>query len=238
MALIDIADHYGVPIIEDDPYGDLRFEGEPLPPLVVLDGEKINGRATNPYDHHSFNQGNVIYLSTFSKTLAPGLRLGWMVAPVDVIKKCVMAKQGMDLHTSTLIQMIAYEVARDGFLNQHVGKIRQVYRQRRDLMIAAMEAHFPTGVRWTRPEGGLFLLATLPEGVDAGAILPLAVENQVAFVPGAPFHPDGSGKNSFRLNFSNATEAEIEEGIARLGQVLQQVMAPLADSAPAQAVMG
>jgi 2-aminoadipate transaminase len=228
LALVDIADKYGVPIIEDDPYGELRFEGEHLPPLVVLDADKLNGRQ---YSHHDepqgYFKGNVIYLSTFSKTLAPGLRLGWIVAPKSVIQHCVMAKQGMDLHTSTFIQMMAYEVAKDGFLAQHVRKIRDVYRERRDVMLAAMSLHFPPGVRWTTPQGGLFLWVTMPEGLDSTAVLEDAVAHKVAFVPGATFYPNGGGHESFRLNFSNANPAQIEEGIARLGQVLQKAIDPI-----------
>lgn len=219
--LVSLADEFGIPIVEDDPYGELRFEGEHLSPLIVLDAENLmrtkgNGR--------SLTEGNVIYLSTFSKTLAPGLRLGWIVAPADVIRHCVTAKQGMDLHTSTFVQMVAYEVAKDGFLKAHVRQIRQVYRQRRDVMLAAMEAYFPAEVRWTRPAGGLFLWVTLPEQMDAEQLLKTAVQHKVAFVPGGCFYPDGSGKNSFRLNFSNAQPAEIETGIQRLGDVLDQAL--------------
>ncbi|GJM40910.1 MAG: aminotransferase [Ardenticatenaceae bacterium] len=225
LALIDIADRYGVPIIEDDPYGELRFEGEHIPPLVVLDSDKLNGRQYTKQDEpHSYFKGNVIYMSTFSKTLAPGLRLGWIVAPKSVIQQCVMTKQGMDLHTSSFVQMVAYEVAKDGFLTEHVRKIRDVYQERRDIMLAAMGEHFPTGVNWTHPKGGLFLWVTMPEALDSTAVLETAIENKVAFVPGATFYPDGGGKNSFRLNFSNAAPDEIREGIARLGQVLKKVL--------------
>ncbi|KAA3658762.1 MAG: PLP-dependent aminotransferase family protein [Chloroflexi bacterium] len=217
LALIDIADRFGIPIIEDDPYGELRFEGEHLPPLVVLDAERLNGR-----NHQSYLQGNVIYLSTFSKTLAPGLRLGWMVAPTDVIQHCVTAKQGMDLHTSTFNQMVAYEVARDGFVQEHVRTIREVYHERRDVMLAAMEKNFPNGVSWTSPQGGLFLWVTLPEEIDSTPLLQKAVKNNVAFVPGGTFHPDGTGHNTMRLNFSNAQPEQIEAGIKRLGEVLTE----------------
>jgi 2-aminoadipate transaminase len=219
-ALISTADHYGIPIIEDDPYGELRYEGEHLPPLVVLDADRLNGRG----DGHGngYFRGNVIYMSTFSKTLAPGLRLGWIVAPLSVIQRCVMAKQGMDLHSSSFIQMVAYEVARDGFLDQHVREIRQVYRQRRDVMLAAMERYFPEGVRWTRPEGGLFLWVTFPERMSSVMLLEKAVARKVAFVPGTAFHPDGSGANTGRFNFSNAQPEQIETGIRRLGEVLHE----------------
>ena len=223
MKLIWMAEEYGVPIVEDDPYGQLRYSGDHLPPLVVLDCDHLESRAC---DGHGYFDGNVIYTSTFSKTLAPGLRLGWIVAPVEVIKRCVQCKQGMDLHTSSLIQMIAYEVARDGFLEQHVRRIRQVYTHRRDVMLAAMERYFPEEVQWTRPAGGLFLWAWLPEGMDAAELLKIAVETQrVAFVPGHAFYPDGSGQNTMRLNFSNATPERIEEGIRRLGAVLKGQMA-------------
>ena len=228
LALVDIADRYGVPIIEDDPYGELRFEGEHLPPLVVLDADKLNGRQYNLQNEpQSYFKGNVIYMSTFSKTLAPGLRLGWIVAPTSVIQHCVMAKQGMDLHTSSFVQMIAYEVAKDGFLTEHVRQIRQVYRERRDIMLAAMTEHFPPGVRWTKPEGGLFLWVTLPDELDSTAVLQEAIAHKVAFVPGETFYPEGDRHNSFRLNFSNAHPDQIREGIARLGQVLHKVIEPM-----------
>ncbi|MFQ6117767.1 MAG: PLP-dependent aminotransferase family protein, partial [Candidatus Bipolaricaulia bacterium] len=158
-ALVTLAAQAGVPLIEDDPYGQLRYEGDHLPPLVVLEGK------LHPNDDGGCYSGNVVYLSTFSKTLAPGLRLGWVIAPVEVIERLVQAKQGADLHTSTFIQMVAYEVARGGFLDRHVRRIRAVYRERRDAMLAALERHFPEGVCWTHPQGGLFLWATLPEGL-------------------------------------------------------------------------
>jgi 2-aminoadipate transaminase len=224
--LIKIADHYGIPIIEDDPYGDLRFEGEHVSPLVALDAQL---QATHPHktNENGFYRGDVIYLGTFSKTLAPGLRLGWMVAPRDVIKRCVTAKQGVDLHTSTFTQMLAYEVAKDGFLDEHKKLIRRVYRERRDVMLAAMEKYFPPGVHWTHPQGGLFLWVTLPEELEATEILHKAVANKVAFVPGTAFYPDGSGHNTGRFNFSNAQPEEIEIGIQRLGEVLAEEMARL-----------
>jgi len=181
-------------------------------------------RELHASDDQGCYNGNVIYLSTFSKTLAPGLRLGWVVAPVEVIRKLVQAKQGADLHSSTFTQMVAYEVAKGGFLDRHVKKIRAVYRERRNAMLAALEEYFPKEVRWTHPEGGLFLWVTLPEGLDAGEILRTALEEKVAFVPGAAFFPDGSGKNTMRLNFSFAPPEIIQEGIRRLGSVLMKVL--------------
>lgn len=221
--LITMSDHYGIPIIEDDPYGELRFEGEHLPPLVVLDAARLNHHSTTS-NGQGYLRGNVIYMSTFSKTLAPGLRLGWIVAPTNVIKRCVMAKQGMDLHTSSFVQIMAYEVVKTGFLKEHVRLIRRVYCERRDIMLAAMEKYFPPGVTWTHPQGGLFLWVTLPESLDAVALLEKAVENKVAFVPGAAFYPDNSGRNTFRLNFSNAQPEQIELGIQRLGHVIEAAL--------------
>jgi 2-aminoadipate transaminase len=208
-----------VPIIEDDPYGELRYEGEHIPPLVVLDAQHLSSRPGYG-NGHGFMRGNVIYISTFSKTLAPGLRLAWIVAPADVIQCCVMVKQGMDLHTSSLIQMTAYEVLKNEFLESHIRLIRQVYGERRDIMLASLERYFPPGTRWTYPKGGLFLWVTLPEEIDTLNLMPKALENKVAYVPGTAFFPDGSGLNTFRLNFSNASPENIKLGIRRLGEVL------------------
>lgn len=220
MRLVQMADDYGVPIIEDDPYGQLRYSGEHLPPLVVLDCDHLESRAC---DGHGYFTGNVIYTSTFSKTLAPGLRLGWICAPVEVIQRCVQCKQGMDLHTSTFTQMMAYEVLKDGFLDQHIRLIRQVYAHRCTVMLEAMARYFPEEVTWTRPDGGLFLWAWMPENLDATVLLPEAVERyRVAFVPGNAFYPDGAGRNTMRLNFSNAQPQMIEEGIRRLGLLLTE----------------
>ncbi len=219
--LIKIADHYGVPIIEDDPYGELRYEGEHLPPLVVLDAHRLNGRSGYS-NGHGFMRGNVIYTSTFSKTLAPGLRLAWIVAPAEVINRCVMAKQGMDLHTSTFVQMLAHDVLQDDFLRDHVRHIRQVYGERRDIMLESLARYFPASARWTHPQGGLFLWVILPDEIDTTKLMPRAIKNNVAYVPGAAFYPDGSGHNTFRLNFSNARPDQIEIGIRRLGEVLAE----------------
>lgn len=216
-ALLEEADHYGVPILEDDPYGQLRYEGDHLPSIVTLDSAF---RSTNGAQY----SGNVIYLSTFSKTLAPGVRLGWIIAPVEVIHRLVQAKQGADLHTGTLNQMLAYEVAADGFLDQHIHHIRAVYQERRDAMLSGLERHFPEGVTWTRPKGGLFLWLTFPAHLDAADILKKAVEEKVAFVPGQSFFADGGGKNTARLNFSNAKPDLIEEGIQRLARCLKALL--------------
>jgi len=215
--LVRLADQYGVPLVEDDPYGQLRYTGNHLPPVVVLDSRYRNNENTA-------YQGNVIYLSTFSKILAPGFRLAWVVAPKEVIAKMVQAKQGADLHTSTFVQLVAYQTAQDDFLDRHVVLIRKIYNERRQVMLEAMTEHFPEGVFWTRPDGGMFLWVTLPENMDAADILKRAVEKKVAFVPGGPFHANGGGKNTMRLNFSNSTSEMIQEGISRLGQVLYEMM--------------
>lgn len=226
LQLVALAERYGLPIVEDDPYGQLRFEGDHVQPLVVLDAEM-------QHCERGKYCGNVIYLSTFSKTLAPGLRLGWVVAPTDVIRRLVQAKQGTDLHTSTFDQMVVYRVASGGFIDRHVRRIREVYRRRRDLMLSCLEGAFPDpamGVRWTRPQGGLFLWVELPESIDTTQLLQKAIARKVAFVPGAPFHPLGGGQHTMRLNFSNASEAMIEEGIGRLAGVITDRLA--LDGAP------
>jgi 2-aminoadipate transaminase len=211
--LVELADKYGVPIIEDDPYGQLRYEGDHLPSIVNIDGQ-YRANDGNCY------RGNVIYLSTFSKILSPGIRLAWVVAPPEVIVKLVQAKQGADLHTATFNQIVAHEVSRDGFLDQHIKFIREIYRERRDAMLAAMDRCFPPEVDWTQPEGGLFLWGTLPEYLSSKDVLKDAINRKVAFVPGDAFYPDGGVHNTMRLNFSNATPEMIFEGITRLGEVL------------------
>lgn len=219
LDLVRLSNKYGIPVVEDDPYGALRYEGEHLPPLVALDADFQSEAGLNG---HGFMEGNVIYLGTFSKTLAPGLRLGWVVAPVEVIDQLVMAKQGTDLHSSSFDQMVAYEALKTGFLDDHIRQIRQVYGERRDVMLAALERYFPEGCSWTHPEGGLFLWARVPEWIDTGELMQEAVKAKVAYVPGFAFYADAShGRNTMRLNFSNAQPAQIEEGIKRLGNLLQ-----------------
>jgi len=166
----------------------------------------------------------VIYLSTFSKTLAPGLRLGWIIGPPDVIQRLAQAKQGTDLHTSSFTQLLAFEVARSGFLDSHVRNLRRAYIERRDAMLSAMAASFPSSVRWKKPKGGLFVWATMPEEVDAAEVLKRALAEKVAFVPGSAFYADGSGKNTMRLNFTHRPPKEIAEGITRLGRVLSTTL--------------
>ena len=207
--LVLLSDKYGIPIIEDDPYGQLRYEGEHKTPLFVLD-------RTNLQRDNGYTLGNVIYLSTFSKLLAPGMRIAWIVAPPEVISRLTQLKQSTDLHTSTFAQMVTYEVARDGFLEQHVKLIRKVYRERKDAMLRALRDYFPEEVTWTQPHGGLFLWVTLPKSVNSRQLLDEALRHDVAFVPGDPFFADGDKGSHMRLNFSNATPEMIREGVRRL----------------------
>jgi 2-aminoadipate transaminase len=207
--LVALSDRYGIPIVEDDPYGQLRYEGEPVPPLLALD-------RTNQANDSGYQLGNVIYLSTFSKVLAPGLRVGWIVAPPDVIARLVQVKQSTDLHTSAFAQVVAYEVARDGFMEEHVKLIRAIYKERRDAMLSALQDFFPEEVSWTHPDGGLFLWVTMPSGVDSSHLLDSALRQNVAFVPGEPFFPNGDKGSHMRLNFSHSQPEQIREGIRRL----------------------
>jgi len=203
--VLRFATEHGLLVVEDDPYGRLRFEGLPQPALV-------SGAEGVPW----------VYLGTTSKILAPGLRVAWFVSSdAGLIEKIVTAKQGSDLHTSTFTQRLAYEcVKAPGALEQHVARLCEVYSRRRDIMLAALAQHMPEGCTWTRPEGGLFLWVTLPEALDALELLHEAMKSKVAFVPGESFWVGPPHRNTLRLNFSNASEARIGEGIARLGAVV------------------
>lgn len=207
--LIELAARYRLAIVEDDPYGELYYEGERSAPLAALD------IAAHGELRH------VVYLGTLSKLLAPGLRVGWIAAPRELHDRLVMLKQGLDLHTGSLAQAVAHVTCRDGLLDRHIPRLRAAYGERRDTMLAALERTMPPGVRWTRPAGGMFLWLTLPEGRDAQALLGRAIERKVAFVPGRPFHPDGSGASTMRLNFSHSSPALIAEGVARLADALR-----------------
>lgn len=207
--LVERCARAGIPVIEDDPYGELRYAGHALPSLLKL------GREAG---------ATVIRLGTFSKVLAPGLRLGYIISDRQIIDKLVQIKQATDLHTSTLTQMAVYEAVSTGFLDQHLPKVRDIYQQQCQYMLDAMQEHFPSTAQWTRPEGGMFIWVTLPEHIDASELLKTAVEHHVAFVPGAPFFVDGSvQKNTLRLSFATVPEAKIREGIATLGKLLKAV---------------
>ncbi len=213
--LVVLADRYGVPIIEDDPYGQIRFEGEHLPPIAVVDSE-YRGQSSGTYD------GNVIYLSTFSKLLAPGIRIAWAIGAESVIRKLVQAKQGADLHTSSFNQIAVYEISKNNFIDKHVEVIRATYKERRDAMLEAMDELFPAEVEWTYPEGGMFLFVTLPEGMKTTELFEKAIAKNVAYVPGSAFYAAGGGENTMRLNFSYSEPETIREGIARLGKMLKE----------------
>lgn len=206
--LVKLAADNGVPIIEDDPYGELRYEGEDISPLLSLRKE------------------NVIYLSTFSKILAPGLRMGWVTAPQRIIKNLSLAKQGADLCSSTLIQNLVFRMCRQqDFLENQIKKIRGLYKNRRDTMLEAMQEHFPEEVTWNRPQGGLFLWARLPEQADSHELFEIALEEEkVAFVYGRAFFPNTEVSNSMRLNFSYMNREKIKQGIERLGDATKKYL--------------
>lgn len=211
-ALVDLAARHSLPIVEDDPYGELRYSGEAPPLIAALDVERWGAPR------------HVLYLSTFSKLLVPGLRVGWSVGPDALLRRMVQLKQGLDLHTSSLAQGIAYEACRDGLLGRQIPKIRELYQRRRDTMLAALERHMPAGARWTKPDGGMFLWITLPERFNTTELLQPALEHKVAFVPGGAFHANGGGENTLRLNFSFSSAAQIEQGVERLGALLRDVL--------------
>jgi 2-aminoadipate transaminase len=191
------------PVVEDDPYGALDYAGEPLPTLLSMAPEHI------------------VHLGSFSKVLAPGLRIGYLIAPEDLHFKLVQAKQATDLHTPSFTQRIVYEVVKDGFLDTHVPKIRTLYRDQCDAMIAALERYMPEGVTWNRPEGGMFIWASVPESIDTMKLLEEAVAQHVAFVPGAPFYADEPRHNMLRLSFVTVPPAKIDEGIAKLAALIR-----------------
>jgi len=214
--LAQLLTKYNVPFVEDNPYGELRYSGDPVPSVLEMEAA---ARGSTTVD------GSVIYTGTFSKVLTPGLRIAWVVAHEAVIDKLVQVKQATDLHTSTFNQFVSYEVARDDeFLAEHVKMLRNVYRQRRDLMLQTMEENFPQEVTWTKPEGGLFLMVTMPEHLNARDVLKEALAQNVAFVPCDDFFIGDAGHNTFRLNFSNSRPERIVEGIQRLGAVLKDAV--------------
>jgi DNA-binding transcriptional MocR family regulator len=214
--LAEILVEHELPFVEDDPYGELRYSGEPMPTMLQMEAFQRDSTTV---------EGNVIYCGTFSKILTPGLRIGWVAAAFPVIDKLVQVKQATDLHTSTFNQFVSYEVARDeAFLNQHIDTLRETYRQRRDLMLQTMDECFPSEVTWTRPEGGLFLMVTMPLHLNASEILKQALAHNVAFVPCDEFFIGDTGRNTFRLNYSNARPEMIVEGIQRLAIVLKEAL--------------
>jgi hypothetical protein len=210
--LIALADELDIAIIEDAAYQSLRYDGEPIPPILALELARKGG---------DIEKTRTIYCGSFSKTLAPGLRLGFVVGNTTVIHKLVLMKQAADLHSSTINQIAMAHVAARIFDGQ-VAKIKAVYKARRDAMLAALTKHMPPSVTWTRPEGGMFVWMTLPPKIDATALLAKAIETKkIAFVPGQAFHADGIGANTLRMSFSCANEQKIEQGMSRLGDLLR-----------------
>lgn len=193
-------------ILEDDPYGALSYDGETPPSIRSLAPERT------------------VYMGSFSKVLAPGLRLGYVIAPRALRSKLVQAKQATDLHTATLSQMAVFEVIKDGFLDSHIPTIRKLYKEQCAAMLAALARHMPDGVRWNTPRGGMFLWAELPSGVDATKVLARAVEVNVAFVPGAPFYAAEPVAEALRLAFVTVPPARIEEGVERLAKVIRAAL--------------
>lgn len=204
-ALVSRAARLALPIIEDDPYGDLRYAGTPEPGIYTL----ANAAGAC-----------VIRLGSFSKVLAPGLRLGYIAAPRELVAKLVQAKQATDLHTATLTQMAVFEIVQDDLLSRHLPVIQNLYRKQCEMMLTALDDHFPKSTQWTRPEGGMFIWVTLPKNVDTTDLLARAVERQVAFVPGAPFYALHPQINTLRLSFATVSESKIKEGIRRLADLL------------------
>lgn len=204
-AFMDIINRYDFPVLEDDPYGELRFDGDKVPSLKSMD-----------------TKGNIIFLGSFSKILMPGLRIAWMVADPVIIDKVVKLKQAVDLQSSSFGQRQTSFFIDMYDLDDHVAKIKELYKKRRDLMCDSMKEYFPEGITFTYPEGGLFTWVTLPEGMDAKELMPKVLAKNVAYVPGGPFYPHGGNANHFRLNYSNMPEERIVEGIKRLAEVLKE----------------
>jgi 2-aminoadipate transaminase len=200
--LVETCARHNLPLIEDDPYGALSYKGEPFPKMLNM------------------NPGGVIYMGSFSKVLTPGIRLGYVVAPLPLVRRLELAKQAADLHTAQLTQMVVHEVIKDGFLERHIPTIRTLYANQCQAMLDAMAACFPAGVHWTRPEGGMFIWVTLPKHIDAMKLLDQALAARVAFVPGAPFYANQPETNTLRLSFVTVSPERIREGIAILGKLI------------------
>ena len=207
--LIQLANRFNIPVVEDNPYGELRFEGERPPAVKSFD-----------------TQGRVLFLGTFSKTFCPGMRLGWTLGEGDLLEKFMLVKQGADLHTNSLAQRQLNQFLEDYSLDEHIAIIKDLYRRRRDVMMESMDASFPghSELTHTYPSGGLFTWVELPAHLNARDVFRAAVERQVAFVPGESFYANGGGYNTLRLNYSTMSEVNIQEGIQRLGTVLKEMI--------------
>lgn len=203
--LIEIAHKFNLFIVEDNPYEKLRFEGKSIPSIYSLE-----------------KNGSVISLGTFSKILCPGLRLAWILGNKDIIGKITILKQATDLCTSILSQLIAYEYCQLGKIEENIKSNIQIYKKKRDAMLNALEKYFPKEATWTEPHGGFFVVATLPNCIDTGEMFKVAIEEEVAYVPGSPFFADGKGQNTMRLSFCYPSVEDIDEGIKRIGQVIKK----------------
>lgn len=203
--ILEIAQRFNLFIIEDNPYEKLRFEGDSIPSIFSLDQD-----------------GRVISLGTFSKILCPGLRLAWMLGNKEVISKITLLKQATDLCTNILSQLIAYQYFQLGKFDKNIKSNVDIYKQKRDVMLAALDKYFPPEATWTKPQGGFFVVATLPEYIDAGEMLLEAIKENVAYVPGSPFFADGEGKNTMRLSFCYPSPEDIKEGVKRIGKVIKK----------------
>lgn len=214
-AVLDLATELDIAVIEDGAYQALRYDGDPVAPIIALDCARSGG----------LDEARTIYCGSFSKILAPGLRMGWICASRRIVEKLVLMKQASDLHSPSINQMAIHRVAETSYASQ-VDKVRHVYGERRDAILAALEAAMPDGVTWSRPEGGMFIWVTLPEGIDTATLLARAVsEERVAFVPGSAFFADGSGRNTLRLSFTLADERAVTQGIPRLGRLVRDQLA-------------
>jgi len=211
--ILDLADTLDIAVIEDSAYQSLRFDGDPIPPMLALEIARKG----------NIDDCRTLYCGSFSKTLAPGLRVGWICGAAPVISRLVLMKQAADLHSATLNQMAINKVARSVFAD-HTANLRRVYRVRRDTMLTALQEHMPADVTWTKPEGGMFVWVTLPKNMDGGDLLRHALETQkLAFVPGQAFFADRSGANTLRLAYSLADETQINEGMKRLGAAIRDL---------------
>ncbi|WP_066506793.1 PLP-dependent aminotransferase family protein [Abyssisolibacter fermentans] len=205
--LLELSEKYNIPIVEDNPYGELRYDGKIPPAIKGLD-----------------TKGNVIFLGTFSKIFSPGIRLGWVCASEEALNKYILVKQGADLQASTISQLQLNQYIEEYSLDEHVDKIKNIYRRRRDLMIDTMKKEFPQDVKFTIPEGGLFTWVELPEHVNTRELAKKAIDNNVAFVPGGSFYPNAGNENAFRLNYSNMDEERIVKGIKILAKVIEEAL--------------
>lgn len=204
--LVETCARLNLPLIEDDPYGSLSYTGQPSPKMIAMNPE------------------GVIYMGSFSKVLTPGIRLGYVVAPLPMVRRLELAKQAADLHTAQLTQMVVHEVVKDGFLDQHIPTIRKLYGDQCQAMLKAMDEHFPAECQWTKPDGGMFIWVDLPKHINAMELLDEAIKHKIAFVPGAPFYANEPATNTLRLSFVTVPPERIHAGIEVLGKLIKARM--------------